>query len=105
MQQNDFLTNNFKFLYPFFFMTGLFLSFWYASHQIMTGDQYQMIHKGYIGFLTGEWSSYGNAASVVGNVPGSLLAFVVGLPLFIVDSPWAPMSFFNLFTCLIFFLT
>lgn len=104
MRQNDFLLDNFRFIYTTLFILGLILSYWYATHQIMTGDQYQMIHKGYIGFLTGEWSSYGNAASVVGNVPGSLLAFVVGLPLFILDSPWAPMSFLIFLHALSFFL-
>ena len=93
MQENNYLTNNFKLIYFSLFSLGLFLSYWYATHQIVDGDITQMLDKGYHGFYTGEWSSYGNAASVVGNVPGSLLAFVVGLPLFIVDSPWAPMGF------------
>ncbi len=104
MQQNDFLTNNFKLIYFVLFSIGLGLSFWYATHQIVDGDVTQMLDKGYHGFLTGEWSSYGNAASVVGNVPGSLLAFVIGAPLFIVDSPWAPMSFLILLHALSFFL-
>ena len=93
MQENNYLTNNFQRIYFSLFSLGLFLSYWYATHQIVDGDITQMLDKGYHGFYTGEWSSYGNAASVVGNVPGSLLAFVVGLPLFIVDSPWAPMGF------------
>jgi len=104
MRQNDFLTNNFNLIYIILFTIGLFLSFWYATHQIIDGDQLQMIYTGYSGFYTGNWSSYGNAASVVGNVPGSLLGFVVGLPLFIVDSPWAPMSFLILLHALSFFL-
>lgn len=104
MRQNDFLVNNFRFLYTTLFILGLVLSFWYAKHQIVDGDITQMLDKGYRGFYTGKWSSYGNAASVVGNIPGSLLAFVVGLPLFVVDSPWAPMSFLILLHAASFFL-
>lgn len=74
-------------------LIGLLFSFLYAQHQILTGDQIQMLHKGYLGAHHGIWQSYGNAASAVGNVPGSLSAYIVGIPLLIVDSPWAPMSF------------
>jgi len=72
---------------------GLGLSWWYATNQIVEGDQTQMIHKGYLGAYQGVWMSFGNAASVVGNVPGSVLAWVVGGPLFVWDSPYAPMLF------------
>ena len=104
MQENNYLVKNFRVIYIGLFTLGLLLSYWYASHQIVDGDITQMLDKGYHGFLTGEWSSYGNAASVVGNVPGSLLALVVGLPLFIVDSPWAPMSLLILLKAGSFFL-
>ena len=93
MSQKDFLRDNFKIIYAALFLIGLFFSFWYASHQILTGDQTQMLYKGYMGFLNGTWISYGNAASAVGNVPGSLSSLVIGLPLFVFNSPWAPMSF------------
>lgn len=72
-------------------LLGLGLSWWYASNQILTGDQTQMIHKGYLGAYQGIWMSFGNAASVVGNVPGSLSAWVVGGPLLVWDHPYAPM--------------
>ena len=104
MPENNYLDKHFTLLYIVLFTLGLFLSYWYATHQIMDGDITQMLNKGYHGFHTGEWSSYGNAASVVGNVPGSLLAFVVGLPLFIVDSPWAPMGFLIFLHAASFFL-
>ena len=104
MPENNYLTKNFTLLYMSLFSLGLFLSYWYATHQIVDGDITQMLDKGSRGFYTGEWSSYGNAASVVGNVPGSLLALVVGLPLFVVDSPWAPMSFLILLHAASFFL-
>ncbi|GGB03766.1 3-deoxy-D-manno-octulosonic acid transferase [Agarivorans gilvus] len=67
------------------------LSLNYAANQILTGDQTQMLLKGYLGVYQGNWLSYGNAASVVGNVPGSLSTYIVGLPLLLWDSPWAPM--------------
>ncbi len=72
---------------------GLGLSVWYASQQIMGGDQLQMIHRGYMGAYQGVWLSVGNTASVVGNVPGSLLAWLVGGPVLIWDSPYAPIVF------------
>jgi hypothetical protein len=67
------------------------LSVIYASNQILTGDQHQMLIKGYLGAYQDNWLSYGNAASVVGNVPGSFSTYIVGLPLVIWNSPWAPM--------------
>ena len=72
---------------------GLVLAFWFASQQIVDGDQLQMIHNGYMGAYHGVWLNVGNTASVVGNVPGSLLAWVVGGPLLLWDSPYSPMLF------------
>lgn len=73
-------------------LLGLALSWWYAVNQIVDGDQTQMIHKGYLAAYHGIWLAIGNAASVVGNVPGSLSAWVVGAPLLVWDSPYAPMA-------------
>lgn len=73
-------------------LLGLLLALYYADHQILTGDQTQMLYKGYLGAYQGTWLSYGNAASAVGNVPGSLSAYLIGLPLLLWDSPYAPMA-------------
>jgi len=81
----------FKLLYSVLFFIGLALSFIYAQHQIVTTDQIQMILNGYRGAYTGNWSSYGNISSVVGNIPGSFSSLVVGLPVLLWDSPWSPM--------------
>ncbi|PKF51303.1 3-deoxy-D-manno-octulosonic acid transferase [Enterovibrio nigricans] len=70
---------------------GLLLAILYANYQIMTGDQEQMLLKGYLGAYQDIWLAYGNAASAVGNVPGSLSAWIVGGPLLLWDNPWAPM--------------
>ena len=70
---------------------GLLLSWLFSDHQLLTGDQTQMLHKGYLGAYEGVWLSYGNAASAVGNVPGSLSAWLIGGPLLLWDSPYAPM--------------
>ncbi|MEZ9523266.1 3-deoxy-D-manno-octulosonic acid transferase [Enterovibrio norvegicus] len=72
---------------------GLCFAVMYANHQILTGDQTQMLEKGYLGAYHQTWAAFGNAASAVGNVPGSLSALVIGGPLLIWDSPWAPMLF------------
>ncbi len=91
--QPNILEKNFTLLFGLGLLIGLFFSFLYANHQILTGDQFQMLEKGYLGAHKGLWQSYGNAASAVGNVPGSLSALVVGVPLMLWDSPWAPMVF------------
>lgn len=91
MNLTDFFQKYFQLIFGLGILIGLFLSYEYAHHQILTGDQYQMIAKGYTGAYTGVWESFGNAASAVGNVPGSLTSVIVGWPLIIWDSPWAPM--------------
>ncbi|WP_234494994.1 3-deoxy-D-manno-octulosonic acid transferase [Vibrio maritimus] len=82
---------HFHWLYALGFTIGLVLTFLYAQNQILTGDQTQMLHKGYLGAYQGTWLNYGNAASAVGNVPGSLSAWLIGVPLLVWDSPWSPM--------------
>ncbi|ANB67841.1 3-deoxy-D-manno-octulosonic acid transferase [Aeromonas veronii] len=72
-------------------LSGLLISLLYFTNQIMSGDQTQMLYKGYLGAYEGVWLSYGNAASAVGNVPGSLSAWLIGGPLLLWDSPYAPM--------------
>ena len=86
-----FIERHFKLCFWLILVAGLGLSVLYASNQVLTGDQTQMLYKGYLGAYQGEWLSYGNAASGVGDVPGSLSAYIIGLPLMIWDSPWSPM--------------
>jgi len=74
-------------------LLGSVLAVWFSSQQIVAGDQLQMVHNGYMGAYHGVWQTVGNTASVVGNVPGSLLAWLVGGPLLVWDSPYAPMAF------------
>ncbi len=96
--------NKFKYIQVFFLILGFGLSLFYAQHQILTGDQTQMLYKGYMGAYHDSWSSFGNAASVVGNVPGSMISFAVGLPIMLYDSPWSPMLvliFLHLFSYLL----
>lgn len=86
-----FLERHFFLLHRMGFMLGLLLTLLYASNQILTGDQTQMLYKGYLGAYQNTWLAFGNAASAVGNVPGSLSAWIVGGPLLIWDNPWSPM--------------
>jgi len=58
---------------------------------VLNGDQLQTLYRGYLAAHQAIWLNYGNAASVVGNVPGSLSKMVVGVPLVLWDSPWSPM--------------
>ena len=78
-------------VYSGLFIVGLMLAVVYASNQALNGDQLQTLFRGYMAAHKDIWLNYGNAASVVGNVPGSLSTLLVGVPLFLWDSPWAPM--------------
>ncbi len=81
----------FTWLYALGFLLGLGFCFIYAQNQILTGDQTQMLYKGYLGANQGTWLNFGNAASAVGNVPGSLSTWLIGGPLLVWNSPWSPM--------------
>lgn len=91
MQQESFLEKNFKLLY----WCGVVISFLfmlrYADHQLVHGDQWQMLERGYATAYTGEWINHGNEASGFFNVVGSFLTAAVALPLMVFDSPWSPM--------------
>jgi len=90
---NRSIVSHFHLLYFGGLIFGLLLMLMYSSNQILTGDQMQMLDKGYQGAYENTWLSYGNAASAVGNIPGSLSAYVIGFPLMLWDSSWAPMLF------------
>ncbi|MFT6914272.1 MAG: hypothetical protein ACJAWL_000560 [Motiliproteus sp.] len=92
MIKSAWIDRHFSVLFWGCFLLGLALTLLFANNQILTGDQTQMLFKGYLGARSGEWLNFGNAASAVGNVPGSLSAYIVGLPLLLWDSPWAPMG-------------
>ncbi|WP_235869368.1 hypothetical protein [Veronia nyctiphanis] len=92
MNQDHFLNRYFTPFYMGALLIGTLLAVIYANNQILTGDQTQMLDKGYLGAYQGIWQAFGNAASAVGNVPGSLSAVIVGGPLVLWDSPWAPMA-------------
>jgi len=68
------------------FAQGLF----YAWNAVMTSDQEQMLTKGIRLACLGQWEHYGNLVTGGGNVPGSLTALVVGVPLMVLDSAMAP---------------
>ncbi len=67
------------------------LSFYYQGNQWVSGDQFQMLNKGFHAALTGEYLPYGNEASTMGNVPGSLSSILIGLPLSLWFNPYAPV--------------
>lgn len=91
MSLNSKADRAFNWLYTLGFLVGLIFCFLYAQNQILTGDQTQMLYKGYLGAYQDTWLNFGNAASAVGNVPGSLSTWLIGGPLLIWDSPWSPM--------------
>lgn len=64
----------------------------FQSNQIIDGDQLQMLQKGYQGAILGEYLPYGNAASTVGNVPGSLSSYIIGYPLHMFMHPYSPVA-------------
>lgn len=67
------------------------LSLLFQLHQHVSGDQMQMLHKGLLAAITGEYLPYGNEASTVGNVPGSLSSVLIGLPLSLYMHPLSPV--------------
>lgn len=87
------IEKNFTKIQLLLLLLGVGLSLFYASHQILTGDQTQMLYKGYMAAYHDVWINYGNAASAVGNVPGSMITYVVAFPVMFFDSPWSPMLF------------
>ncbi|MCY9872521.1 3-deoxy-D-manno-octulosonic acid transferase [Vibrio barjaei] len=91
MLSKAFLEKHFSALYFMGFLVGLVFAFVYASNQVIAGDQTQMLHKGYLAAYSGIWTNFGNAASAVGSVPGSLTTWLVAGPLLVWDSPWAPV--------------
>lgn len=72
------------------------LSFYYQSNQWVSGDQGQMLDKGFKAAIEGIYLPYGNEASTMGNVPGSLSSFVIGWPLSLWFDPYAPVVFLQL---------
>jgi hypothetical protein len=70
---------------------GASISVYYSIHQIISGDQTQMLYKGYLAARSNIWLNYGNGASAMGNVPGSLSTLLIALPLKVIDSPYSPM--------------
>ncbi|MDN3679508.1 3-deoxy-D-manno-octulosonic acid transferase [Vibrio tapetis subsp. quintayensis] len=93
MNSPTFFEKHFGLLFFAGLCIGTIFAFVYGEHQILRGDQTQMIAKGYLGAYDNNWLAYGSFASTVGNLPGYLSALVVGLPIMVWDSPWAPMAF------------
>lgn len=84
-----------KFSLAFFLiiLLSLCLGFYYQNNQIITYDQTQMISKGVIAIKQGIILPYGNEASTMGNLPGSLSSLVIAIPLFIWNNPLSPVIF------------
>ncbi|MDP2575404.1 3-deoxy-D-manno-octulosonic acid transferase [Vibrio penaeicida] len=93
MKFDAYLEKHFQILFFLILAAGTLFSIYYSGNQLLDGDQDQMLLKGYMGAYAGNWLPFGNYGSTVGNVPGYLSALVVGGPLLLWDSPWAPMAF------------
>ncbi len=70
---------------------SVYLGWFFECNQIVEGDQMQMISKGYHAAMNHEFIPFGNEASTVGNVPGTLSSLLVGLPLIIKLDPMSPV--------------
>jgi len=71
-------------------VTGFVQGSFYAWNVVMTSDQEQMLTKGIRLAFLGQWELNGNLVTGGGNVPGSLTALVVGVPLMVWTTPWPP---------------
>lgn len=69
------------------------LSVLYNVDQIFSYDQVQMLLKGFHAAISGEYLPFGNEASTMGNLPGSLSSWVIGFPLKLVSHAWAVVVF------------
>lgn len=78
-------------LIVFALVVSLCLSIYYQYNQIIGGDQEQMILKGLKAAIDGVYLPYGNESSVLGNVPGSLLSYLVGYPLSLYHNAFSPI--------------
>lgn len=83
--------HRFQSFYILTIILGFGISAYFAHHQILSGDQIQMLYKGYLASNQDIWLHYGNAASAMGNVPGTLSTLLIALPLKVFNSPWSPM--------------
>jgi hypothetical protein len=71
---------------------GCILNLFAFLHLKIDGDIDQLLLRGYILAEFSQWTHYGSASSAgMGNIPGSLLSALAGLPMLIVLSPLSPM--------------
>lgn len=70
-----------------------FLSYFYLVNERFIYDQVQMIIKGIYAAFTGKYLPFGNEASSLGNLPGSVSSFVIGFPLILYNDPYSPIYF------------
>ena len=69
------------------------LSLVYQVNQKFSFDQVQMLLKGFHAVQTGEYLPFGNEASTMGNLPGMISSWVIGFPLKLVNTAFAPVVF------------
>jgi len=71
---------------------GCVLNLFAFLHLKIDGDIDQLLRKGYALAEFSQWTHYGSIASGgMGNIPGSLLTALAGIPMMIVLSPLSPM--------------
>lgn len=69
------------------------LSLVYQVNQKFSFDQVQMLLKGFHAVQTGEYLPFGNEASTMGNLPGMISSWVIGFPLKLINTAFAPVVF------------
>lgn len=69
------------------------ISFYYNINQIVSFDQVQMLSKGFFYLAENKIIPFGNEASTVGNVPGSISSLLIAIPLSISTSPYFLISY------------
>ncbi len=86
-------------------LVGLMISAMYAEHQVVNHDQLPMLERGYLLADHGRWTPYGNVSSgPFGSTPGYLSTALVGIPLMIWRTPYAPMGFLVVLMLLSYFV-
>ncbi|WP_308498231.1 hypothetical protein [uncultured Anaerobiospirillum sp.] len=69
------------------------VSWFYQINQSFNHDQLQMLLKGYYAAFNSTYLPFGNESGIMGNVPGMLSSWLMGLPLQVYMHPYAPAVF------------
>lgn len=90
-------SKNTQLICVFLFFVGICLSLYMFKTLMIHTDNLQMMDKAVKYMTTGEFAHFGNQATKVGSIPGSLLTFLSAVPMKFWPTPYAAMAMILLF--------